>query len=68
MQHHLRCTIHNVEYGFEALPAPYNAALVDCPCCAYDRLCKLREKCEQTMEQRDLLLKAIDLAKTLQPL
>ena len=68
MNHEFTCTIHNLAFGFDTLPEPYKIGFVPgCPCCAYDRIDQIRTKCEETMEHRDLLLKAINLAATLQP-
>lgn len=66
MKHEILCTIHNFEFGYNEL-AP-NKPFVECPMCADEALEHAKAKLREVTEQRDLLLKAIELKKTLVPL
>ncbi|QFZ84527.1 hypothetical protein GFK26_18025 [Variovorax paradoxus] len=71
------CTVHDLKFAFDidrvrdlkdAAGKSIHPALMRCPVCSLQEVSRLRESLEKTTNQRDLLVRAIDLAKTLQPL
>jgi hypothetical protein len=61
MMHEIRCVIHNVTYGYEELPK--GVVFVDCPACAQESHAALRKHLKEVTEQRDALLRAIDIKR-----
>jgi hypothetical protein len=66
----MRCTIHNLEFGFDsdrvrALGA--EPALMRCPMCMRAALDSTVQELDEARGHRDLLLQAIDLKRTLVP-
>jgi len=63
----VRCTIHNLHFGYDAdrvRALGAEPALMLCPMCSRARLAETEDRLTEAVEHRDLLLKAIDLKKT----
>lgn len=60
-----RCTIHDMEFGHGAPPKDLQH-LRNCPLCLDTELTTVRAERDEAIEQRDLLLRAIDLKKTIE--
>lgn len=58
----LRCTIHNVEYGFN-VPDGIEHSRWNCPQCQYEMIVERVQTIRELTKQRDLLLAAIDLKR-----
>jgi hypothetical protein len=52
-----RCTIHNVKFAAESMPD----RAAGCPYCQQDKMAKLREELSEAKNQRNALLRAIDI-------
>jgi len=61
-----RCTRHNLRYAFDDHESVDHALLI-CPVCAHEREAKKDVAMRELREHRDLLLKAIDLKRLVQP-
>jgi len=61
---YLRCTIHNIDFSHDHKDGYYT----DCPLCLQDELQLLKTKLNEMTSQRDALLKAITIKKTIQTL
>jgi hypothetical protein len=61
------CTIHDFTFGFEPT-AKVASTPVRCPLCLAEQVEKVSAVANEAIQHRDLLLKAIDLKKLLQPL
>ena len=65
------CTIHNLTFAYDAdrvRALKEQPACMSCPVCARNTERKLRDEVEELQGHRNVLLAAIDLKKTLQPL
>lgn len=60
-----RCTLHNIDFDMSETP---KSPPVECPLCMHDALVKLREEYTNVKKQRDALVEAIGIVKTVQEL
>lgn len=60
------CTLHKLRYAFDRHDS-VDAALLRCPVCAHEREIRKDAAMQELREHRDLLLRAIDLKRLVQP-
>lgn len=61
-----KCTTHNLRYALDRSDT-MDVSLLRCPLCAYEREVRKDAAARELREQRDLLLRAIDLKRLVQP-
>lgn len=57
-----QCTIHNIKFDVDT----YMNRPVECPVCLQDALAKLRNEYAEVKRQRDVLVDAMSIVKTVQ--
>ena len=57
-----QCTIHNIKFDVDT----YTNRPVECPVCLQDALAKLRNEYTEVKRQRDVLVDAMSIVKTVQ--
>lgn len=64
---HVLCTVHDFYFAFEDKPKVIETHAVKCPVCSLDEIVKQQWRITELQEHLGVLLKAIDLKQTLQP-